>query len=101
LLALRSRSLLAEPLHQRRAALHGLLQDWTEPILLFSEGVVGAGTALFEALVARGHEGMMAKHLASRYRPGRRSAAWKKIKPAARRTPPRDRTGGGQHAEHR
>jgi len=31
--------------------------------------------------VAQGQEGMMAKHLASRYRPGRRSAAWRKIKP--------------------
>src|ERR1019366_8201378 len=28
-----------------------------------------------------GHEGVMAKHQTSRYLPGRRSAAWKKIKP--------------------
>jgi bifunctional non-homologous end joining protein LigD len=31
--------------------------------------------------VARGHEGVMAKNLASRYPPGQRSPAWKKIKP--------------------
>jgi len=43
--------------------------------------VVGPGKAFFAALVAQGQEGMMAKHLASRYRPGRRSAAWRKIKP--------------------
>src|ERR1035438_9379169 len=32
-------------------------------------------------MVADGHEGVMAKHQTSRYLPGRRSAAWKKIKP--------------------
>ena len=47
----------------------------------FSVGVVGAGTALYDAVVAQGHEGVMAKNLASTYRPGRRSAAWRKIKP--------------------
>jgi bifunctional non-homologous end joining protein LigD len=93
LLALRGRSLLAEPLHMRRAALHALLQDLNEPALLFSAGVVGAGTVFFAALVAQGHEGMMAKHRASRYRPGRRSAAWRKIKPPRRLPPPH--AGGG------
>ena len=47
----------------------------------FSVGVVGAGMALYEAAIAQGHEGVMAKHLASTYRPGRRSAAWRNIKP--------------------
>jgi ATP-dependent DNA ligase len=66
---------------ERRAALQELVQRLHEPVLLFSEGVVGPGKAFFAALVAQGQEGMMAKHLASRYRPGRRSAAWRKIKP--------------------
>jgi ATP-dependent DNA ligase len=47
----------------------------------FSEGVVGQGKALYAAVMAQGHEGVMAKHLASTYRPGRRSGAWRKIKP--------------------
>jgi ATP-dependent DNA ligase len=46
--------------------------------------VVGAGQRFFVEAVRQGQEGVMAKHLASRYRPGRRSAAWKKIKPAFR-----------------
>jgi ATP-dependent DNA ligase len=77
----RGRSLLGQPLRERRAALQELIQRLQEPVLLFSEGVVGPGKAFFAALVAQGQEGMMAKHLASRYRPGRRSAAWRKIKP--------------------
>jgi ATP-dependent DNA ligase len=52
----------------------------------FSEAVVGQGIALYAAAVAQGHEGILAKHLASTYRPGRRSAAWRKIKPQSKRT---------------
>jgi hypothetical protein len=39
-----------------------------------------------QAALAQGHEGVMAKHLASSYRPGKRAAAWRKIKPRRRRT---------------
>jgi ATP-dependent DNA ligase len=46
-----------------------------------SEGVVGQGRALYAAALAIAHEGVVAKHLASAYRPGKRSAAWRKIKP--------------------
>ena len=81
LLYRRGRSMLGQPLRERRAALQELIERLQEPVLLFSEGVVGPGKAFFAALVAQGQEGMMAKHLASRYRPGRRSAAWRKIKP--------------------
>ena len=52
--------------------------------VVFAEGVVGAGRAFFARVVAAGQEGVLAKHLASRYQPGRRCAAWKKIKPAGR-----------------
>jgi bifunctional non-homologous end joining protein LigD len=85
LLALAGRSLVAEPLHTRRAALQELLADLGEPGLVFSPGVVGAGRAFFDLVVAGGHEGIVAKHQASRYRPGRRSATWVKVKPARRR----------------
>src|SRR5262245_26812869 len=87
LLYLRGRSLLAEQLHIRRAALQALLGKLNEPALCFSEGASGAGKLFFETLMAQGHEGMMAKHLTSRYRPGRRSSAWLKIKPTQRLNP--------------
>jgi len=73
LLHLRGRSLLGEPLQRRREALQELLHRLQERYVVFSEGVVGAGRAFFEA-----------KHRASGYRPGRRSSAWRKVKPARR-----------------
>ena len=51
----------------------------------FSAEVIGVGTAFYQAAVACGHEGVMAKHLTSAYRPGKRSTAWKKIKPGLRK----------------
>ena len=66
------RSLLAEPLYRRRQVLQQLLERLHEPRLVFSEGIVGFGQAFFEQAVAQGQEGIMAKHLASRYLPGRR-----------------------------
>jgi ATP-dependent DNA ligase len=51
----------------------------------FSAGVIGAGAAFFQAVVAHGHEGVMAKQLNSAYRPGKRSPAWKKLKPRLRK----------------
>lgn len=83
LLCHRGRSLLQEPLRRRRAVLSDLLTPASEARLVFSKGVVGPGRELFERAVSAGHEGVMAKHLAGRYRPGRRSPAWRKIKPAA------------------
>src|SRR5262249_28127894 len=53
---------------------------------LWSAGVVGAGTAFYQAVVASGHEGVVAKSLAATYRPGNRSPAWRKIKPPPART---------------
>ena len=44
-------------------------------------GMIGHGTALFAQVCRLGLEGVMAKHLSGRYRPGRRSTAWLKIKP--------------------
>jgi ATP-dependent DNA ligase len=76
-----SRSFVSQPLHERRTWLEALLKSFSNPRLQFSAGVVGPGKAFFEAVLQQGQEGMMAKHLASRYLPGRRSAAWRKIKP--------------------
>src|SRR5207244_12090445 len=76
------RSLLGQPLRIRRELLRSLVDRLQEPRLVFSEGVIGSGRAFFDQAVHQGQEGVMAKHLASRYAPGRRSAAWQKIKPA-------------------
>jgi bifunctional non-homologous end joining protein LigD len=81
LLACQGQPLLAQPLARRRAALAELVAAARAPRLVFSDGVVGAGRAFFDQVVAQGHEGVLAKHLASRYWPGRRSPAWRKIKP--------------------
>ena len=81
-LHMEGRSLLGQPLHDRRQVLQQLLDGLQEPRLLLSEGMVGPGQVFFEKAVEQGQEGVMAKHLASRYLPGRRSSAWRKIKPA-------------------
>ena len=85
------RSLLREPLRERRARLEALCAEMPLADVIFSAGVVGAGRAWFEAAVAQGHEGIMAKLLASLYQPGHRSAAWRKIKPPTGNSPSRCR----------
>ncbi len=76
----RYESLLARPLGTRRKRLEQLIQGCAHPRLVFSQGVVGPGKAFFTEICHQGLEGMMAKRLASHYRPGRRSDAWIKIK---------------------
>jgi ATP-dependent DNA ligase len=83
LLAHRGCALLGQPLQARRALLQDLLARWQQPRMQFSDGVVGPGRRLFEQAVRLGQEGIMAKHLASRYLPGKR-CCWLKIKPARR-----------------
>jgi ATP-dependent DNA ligase len=77
----RGRCLFGQPLTDRRALARECVERLADPRLVFSEAVVGSGKAFFAEVVARGQEGVLAKHQASRYLPGRRSAAWKKIKP--------------------
>ncbi len=81
LLYLDYRSLMAQPLIGRRRRLQKTLRRADDPRLVFSEGAVGPGTALFAQACRLGLEGVMAKRLSGRYRPGRRSGAWLKIKP--------------------
>ncbi len=77
------RCLVREPLARRREVLAEVCKQLDAVGVQFSEGVVGQGRALYAAALAQGHEGVMAKHLASTYRPGRRTQAWRKIKPKA------------------
>jgi ATP-dependent DNA ligase len=75
----RFESLMALPLRARRQRLETVVRACTNPKLVFSEGIVGPGRVFFEAVCQYGLEGVVAKRLDSRYRPGRR--AWIKIKP--------------------
>ena len=76
------RNLLSEPLEQRRLLLAEACDRLQVPEVLSSTGVVGVGKAFYQEVVGQGHEGVMAKHLRAAYRPGRRSPAWRKIKPS-------------------
>ena len=83
----RFESLLALPLGTRRKRLEKLMGRYAHPRLVFSQGVVGPGKAFFAEVCSQGLEGVMAKRLASRYRPGRRTDAWIKIKPKEAKKP--------------
>ena len=78
LLHLDGRSLLDEPLEERRRLLAGVLQG--DPRVRLSEHIDGEGIAFFEAAKVRGLEGIMAKDRRSRYLPGKRTLDWQKVK---------------------
>jgi bifunctional non-homologous end joining protein LigD len=78
LLHLDGRSLLDEPLAERRRLLAAALRP--DPRVRLSEDVAGTGLAFFEAARERGLEGIMAKDRRSAYIPGARTKAWQKIK---------------------
>jgi len=75
----RFESLLVLPLWVRRKRLEKAVWVCANSKLVFSEGIVGSGRAFFEAVCREGLEGVVAKRLDGRYRPGRRD--WIKIKP--------------------
>ena len=78
LLHLDGRSLLDEPLEERRRLLASVLR--ADPRVRMSEHIAGEGIAFFEAARQRGLEGIMAKDRRSRYVPGARTLDWQKIK---------------------
>lgn len=65
-----------EPLEERQRRLAHLALP--QPFVR-SEAVVGEGEALYAAAASSGMEGIVAKRLGSRYRPGIRSTDWRKI----------------------
>ncbi len=80
LLYLDGHSLMSLPYRARRAALEALELSgpaWRVPAV---QAGAGTGTALREATVAQGLEGVIAKRLDSSYDPGRRTGAWLKVK---------------------
>jgi bifunctional non-homologous end joining protein LigD len=78
LLWLDGRSLLNEPLEERRRQLAAVLRP--DPRVRLSEHIEAKGLAFFEAARARGLEGIMAKDRRSPYLAGRRSDSWRKVK---------------------
>ena len=78
LLYLDGRSLVDRPLEERKLLLRSVLREAER--VKYAGHIEGEGEAFFEAVSARGLEGMVAKLRASRYEPGRRSSSWLKIK---------------------
>src|SRR3954471_19727672 len=68
------------PLTERRAALERVFGRTGSPMLRISEQVRGDGRALFKQAMDQGWEGLIAKHAASLYKPGKRSPEWRKLK---------------------
>ncbi len=73
-------SLCERPLSERREELAAVVEALGDPRLVLSDGIVGAGEAFFDEVNALDIEGIVAKRLASRYHPGRRTDEWIKIK---------------------
>jgi bifunctional non-homologous end joining protein LigD len=82
LLWLDGQPLLELPLSERRAMLREVLVPRDD--VRFSEAVEGRGSAFFEQIRDLGLEGVVAKRLASQYRPGARSPDWRKVKAVRR-----------------
>ena len=78
ILYLDGRSLVGESLETRKRLLRSILHDTAS--VRYAGHVEGDGQAFYEAVAARGLEGVMAKLRRSRYESGRRSPAWLKIK---------------------
>jgi bifunctional non-homologous end joining protein LigD len=78
LLHLDGRSLLDEPLEERRRLLASVLRP--DPRVRLSEDVAGEGMAFYATAQARGLEGIMAKDRRSPYVPGGRTMTWQKVK---------------------
>jgi bifunctional non-homologous end joining protein LigD len=78
LLHLDGRSLIDEPLEERRRLLKSILRP--DPRVRLSEHIEANGIAFFEAARTRRLEGIMAKDRRSPYVPGKRSDRWQKVK---------------------
>jgi len=80
LIYLHGRLIAAKPLLERRRELEDVIRGNGAGRIILSETVLGQGRDLFQAVEKLGLEGIMAKSLDGHYRPGRRTALWKKIK---------------------
>ncbi len=70
----------ALPLSARRLRLERVFTDTGSPLLRLSAFAAEDGRGLYRQAESDGWEGLIAKHLDSQYRSGRRTADWRKIK---------------------
>jgi bifunctional non-homologous end joining protein LigD len=77
LLHLDGRSLLSQPLVRRREALRRVLRPGDEVVAV--PAIATEGIALYEAAVAQGIAGILARQRSSPYLPGIRSRLWRSI----------------------
>jgi DNA ligase-1 len=80
LLHLDGRDLLDVPTHDRLAALDAIVPA-AERVPRVTTSDVAVAQTFFDATLAQGHEGVMAKSLTAPYEAGRRGAGWLKVKP--------------------
>ena len=73
-------NLRERPLTERRSALEKIFSKTGNPILRLSRQVRGDGHALYDEAFKQGWEGLIAKHAASLYKPGKRTPDWRKVK---------------------
>jgi bifunctional non-homologous end joining protein LigD len=73
-------STMGLPFTERRASLERIVKAADCPALMLSEGVAGAGRALYQRACEQSLEGVMAKKLTSIYAAGKRNGSWIKIK---------------------
>ena len=78
LLMISGRSMMSEPLVQRKNVLHNILQPTA--LAQACEFIESDGKDFFQATCDLGLEGIVAKEKAGRYLPGRRSTSWLKVK---------------------
>jgi bifunctional non-homologous end joining protein LigD len=69
-----------KPFAVRRAALERVFGHTRSAILRISEISHGSGRALYDRALASGWEGLIAKHVESRYKSGKRTPDWRKLK---------------------
>jgi bifunctional non-homologous end joining protein LigD len=81
LLHLDGRWLLNQPLEKRRDLLRRVLRPGDEVVMV--PAIIGEGRALYDAVVAQGIAGVLARRRTSPYLPGVRSALWRSIVAAA------------------
>jgi bifunctional non-homologous end joining protein LigD len=79
LLRLGAEDLRERPLLERRAALERIIAPRGR-IIRLSEMARGDGRTLYARALAHGWEGIIAKHADSRYRSGKRTPDWRKLK---------------------
>jgi ATP-dependent DNA ligase len=79
LLYLAGQSWMRKPLVERRRQLEVVVGELANDRVRVSAGVVGRGVEFYRKVRAEGHEGVVAKLLASPYVPGRRLGFWRKV----------------------